>query len=86
MEPAFEDWWSKAEEMAGDRVDAVKRSRLQWRYIKLMLHPNEEEARQFVADVTAAGVAWGEGDLHRLPDDVDFSKPPHEWFTFTWWL
>lgn len=86
MEVAFEDWWSKAEELAGDRVDAVKRSRLQWRYIKLMLHPNEEEARQFVADVTAAGIAWGEGDLHRLPDDVDFSKPPHEWFTFTWWL
>ena len=86
MEDTFESWWSRAEEMAGDRADAVKRSRLQWRYIKLMLHPNEEEAKQFVADVTAAGIAWGEGDLQKLPADADLSKPPHQWFTFTWWL
>ncbi len=86
MEESFESWWSKAEEMAGDRAEYVKRSRLQWRYIRLMLHPNEEEAKQFVADVTASGIAWGEGDLQRLPADADLSKPPHQWFTFTWWL
>ena len=86
MEESFESWWSKAEELAGDRVEYVKRSRLQWRYIKLMLHPNEEEAKQFVADVTAAGIAWGEGDLQKLPANADLSKPPHQWFTFTWWL
>lgn len=86
MEDAFESWWTKAEELAGDRLPYVQRSRLQWRYIKLMLHPNEEEAKQFVADVTAAGIAWGEGDLQKLPSDADLSKPPHQWFTFDWWL
>ena len=86
MEDTFESWWSRAEELAGDRVEYVKRSRFQWRYIKLMLHPNKEEAETFVADVTAAGIAWGEGDLRTLPADADLSKPPHQWFTFTWWL
>lgn len=86
MEDSFEDWWNKAEELAGDRLTYVQRSRLQWRYIKLMLHPNEAEAQRFIADVTAAGIAWGEGDLQTLPKDADLSKPPHQWFTFTWWL
>ena len=86
MEEAYELWWSRAEELAGDCLDNVKRSRLQWRYIRLMLHPNEEEAKQFIADVNAYGIAWGEGDLRTLPADADLTKPPHEWFTFTWWL
>ncbi len=79
MEEHYEEWWSKAEELAGDRFASVQRSRLQWRYIKLMLHPNEEDARALIADVNAAGVAWGEGRV--IPDDVDLTKPPHEWYS-----
>ena len=76
----------KAEELAGDRLEYVQCSRLQWRYIRLMLHPNQEEALTFISDVTAAGIAWGEGNLQTLPADADLSKPPHQWFTFDWWL
>ena len=86
MEDAFEGWWSKAEELAGDRVEYVKRSRLQWRYIKLMLHPNEEEAQKLIADVKAAGIGWTESGSTDIPSDADLSKGPDEWFTFDWWL
>ena len=86
MEDSFEHWWDKAEELAGERLEYVQRSRLQWRYIRLMLHPDQEEALTFISDVTAAGIAWGEGNLQTLPADADLSKPPHQWFTFDWWL
>ena len=85
MEEQFEEWWSKTEALAGERLDCVKRSRLQWRYIRLMLHPNLDDARRFIADVEAAGVAWTEGNLP-VPNDADLSKAPNEWFTYTWWL
>ena len=85
MEETFDDWWNRAETMAGDRRAFVVRSRLQWRYIKLMLHPDAAVAAAFVADVTAAGVWWKEGSRD-LPEDVDLSLPPDRWFTFTWWI
>ena len=44
-EADFDAWWNTAEELAGDRIDFVKRSRYQWRYIKLCLHPDAEEAQ-----------------------------------------
>jgi hypothetical protein len=86
MEDTFESWWAKAEELAGDRVAYVQRSRLQWRYIKLMLHPDEAEAQKLIADVKAMGVGWTESSGTDLPADADFSKGPDEWFTFDWWL
>lgn len=86
MEDTFEEWWSKAEEMAGRRVAYVQRSRLQWRYIKLMLHPDRQEAKEFISDVERSGIYWGEGSLKDLPKGADLSKPPTEWFPFTWWL
>lgn len=86
MEDTFENFWNKAEELAGDRLEYVQRSRLQWRYIKLMLHPDEAEARKFVTDVKRAGVHWMEGNGTNLPENTDYAKPPHKWFTFTWWL
>ena len=86
MEEDFERWWTKAEELAGDRLPYVQRSRLQWRYIRLMLHPSEEEARKLIADVKAAGIGWTESGSTDLPSDADLSKGPDQWFTFDWWL
>ena len=79
MEETFDLLWDKAEAAAGDRLAYVQRSRLQWRYIKLMYAPNEVEAKKFVEDVTAAGVRWSEG-MDRFPEGVDMSKPIHQWF------
>ena len=77
MEDTFDAWWDKAEALAGDRLEAVKRSRLQWRYIKLMLHPNEEEGKALRADVEARHIRWNE--WHELPADLDHSKSPDTW-------
>jgi len=78
MEDTIELWWNRAEEMAGDRIDAVRRSRLQWRYIRLMLHPDADEGRRLREDVDAANVMWNE--WRRLPETVDYAKAPTRWF------
>ena len=78
MEDTFDTWWDRAEAMAGDRLEAVKRSRIQWRYIKLMLHPNEEDGKALRADVEGRSIRWNE--WHSLPETVDYTKSPDKWF------
>jgi len=77
MEDTIELWWNRAEEMAGDRLEYVKRSRFQWRYIRLMLHPNADEGKKFREDVESAGVRWREGGEVRA--DADMSESPDKW-------
>ncbi len=72
-EKKFTEYWDKAEEMAGERLAFVQRSRFQWRYIQLMLNKNTDEAKKFIAEVEAAGVAWGE-TVKTLPKNLDISK------------
>ena len=74
----FEDCWSKAKELAGDRLEFVERSEMQWRLAKLYLFPNAEEAAQFIADAKAAGVVWKEGQFNVQPES-DLSKSPFFW-------
>ena len=74
----FDELWALAEELAGDRVEYVKRSMLQWRLTKLYLHPNAEEAQKLIDDAKAAGVVWKEGKLNVLPES-DLSKSPYYW-------
>ena len=78
MEETFDAWWDKAEAMAGDRLEAVRRSRIQWRYIKLMLRPNEEDGKALRDDVEAAHIRWNE--WKNLPEQVDYTKSPDRWF------
>lgn len=71
-EADFENWWTQAEALAGDRIKAVQRSRLQWRYIQLVLHPDEDACEQFTKDVNQWGILWAENPV--------FSKPPNGMF------
>ena len=77
MEETFEDWWDKAEALAGDRLDAVRRSRLQWRCIRLMLHPDPGEASAFLAEIEARGIRWREHSA--LPTRFALDRSPAEW-------
>ena len=79
METVFDLLWDNAQELAGSKVDNVKRSSLQWRYIKLCLNPNDKDARSFARDVTRYNVYWREGGSSNLSSDVDFSKTPLKW-------
>ena len=63
----FEAWWSAAEELAGDRVRYVRRSRLQWRYIKLLLNPNEVDELALNSDITFYKIRWAESNAYNLP-------------------
>ena len=78
MEETLERWWQMAEDLAGDRADAVHRSRFQWRYIRLMLHPDAVEGEAFRREVDDAQVLWNE--WRKLPETVDYSKTPDKWF------
>jgi len=73
MEHTISGWWERAELIAGDRADAVHRSALQWRYILLLLHPDEEACKQFIEEVEAYGIRWAESDGN--------NKPLNEMFT-----
>ena len=71
-EADIEAWWNTAEELAGDRLDAVKRSRLQWRYIQLLLHPDQKACDEFIKDVEAYGIRWAESAKNNKPLDEMF--------------
>ena len=73
-EADFEAWWSTAESLAGDRKAYVKRSRLQWRYIRLMLHPNTAEAYDLWDEI-----CWYY-DM-KFAESWQYNKAPDEWYS-----
>ena len=79
MEYGINRWWNLAEKEAGDRLEYVKRSRLHWRYMELMLHPDEDKARALVEEVEGLGMAWREGKYHVDKDKTQFYKGPGMW-------
>ena len=79
LEKNINKWWDAAEAAAGDRLEFVKRSRLHWRYMELMLHPNEEKARELIQEVEGLGMAWREGKYHVDMEKSNLSKGPGMW-------
>ena len=80
----IEDWWDKAETLADNffdnRADFVKRARFQWRYIKLCLHPNAEDAQALITDAASnPRVGWREKQWNVDVANSDLSKAPSEW-------
>ena len=67
MMATFDNWWEHAELIAGDRAEYVHRSRLQWRYIQLMLVPDDEAALAFAEEVEALGIRWAESSGNNIP-------------------
>ncbi|MBQ4274172.1 MAG: DUF4838 domain-containing protein, partial [Clostridia bacterium] len=72
----FDECWTLAEELAGDRKEFVHRSALQWRLAKLYLHPNATEAAAFIAEAKALGVVWKEGQPN-VQSSSDLSLSPY---------
>ena len=75
----IEAWWNKAEQLAdNDAVrDRVKKSRLQWTAVKLLLNPDENEGREFYNTLKNLGIRWNEWNSFK--DDPDFTLPPTQW-------
>ena len=71
--------WKDAEAQAGDRIEYVKRSRLHWRYMQLMLNPDAEKALKLVEEVEGLGMAWREGKYHVNKEETQFHKGPGMW-------
>jgi hypothetical protein len=59
--------WEKAEALAGDRYEYVHRSSMQWRGIQILLHPNDEAALAFAAEIEEMGIRWAEGENNNIP-------------------
>ena len=79
LEKNINKWWDAAEAAAGDRLEFVKRSRLHWRYMELMLHPDEEKALALIQEVEGLGMAWREGKYHVDIENSNLSKGPGMW-------
>ena len=63
VEETFDEWWNRAEALAGDRLEAVQRSRFQWRYVQALLHPENTKIRDYlIADVTPYNMHWQESN------------------------
>ena len=77
-EAYFDELWATAKALAGDNLEHVERSEMQWRLTKLYLHPNAEEAQKLIDDAKAAGVVWKEGQPNVLPES-DLSLSPYYW-------
>jgi hypothetical protein len=67
MESTFDNWWNHAELIAGDRAEYVHRSALQWRYIKLMITPDDEAVLAFAEEVESLGIRWAESEGNNIP-------------------
>lgn len=79
IEDGVTKWWNKAEAEAGDRLEYVKRSRLHWRYMQLMLHPDATKAAELIAEVEGLGMAWREGRYHVDLEKSDLNRSPGVW-------
>lgn len=77
MEDTFDQWWDKAEALAGDRLDHVRRSRLQWRCIKLCLHPDEKTGKAFLKELEERQIKWRE--WNDLPQKGEPGDSPATW-------
>ena len=73
----IEHWWDMAEKMAGDKLENVKRSRLQWTAIMLDIRPDPVKGKEFHEAVTSRGIRWSES--RELRPDFDFGEPPYKW-------
>ncbi|MBO7404913.1 MAG: DUF4838 domain-containing protein [Clostridia bacterium] len=77
MAETFNGYWDKAEELAGDRLDAVKRSRLQWECVRLMIDPDAERAEWFLGQLEERKIMWRETSA--LPTRYSLSKSAALW-------
>ncbi len=66
----IEKLWDKAEEMAGDRIENVRRVRLQWTYLSLGVRPNVEKNQKYLNELINRNVRWSEGGSHYERMDV----------------
>ena len=81
-EADFDEIWQKAEELADeDRKENVRRSALQWQYLKLMLHPSLEGSKKLVHDVKSRNILWLERK-YEVEDATDLSLSPDHWFDY----
>ena len=77
---AFDELWDQAEALAGDRIDFVKRARFQWRYIKLCINPNAEDAQALISDAASKPrVGWRPAQWNVDTANSDLNLAPTEW-------
>ena len=71
------DMAAHAAKMAGDKIENVRRSRLQWTAIMLDIRPDPVKGKEFHEAVTSRGIRWSES--RELRPDFDFGEPPYKW-------
>ncbi len=63
MQPAFNEWWARAEELADEaRKDNVRKSSLQWRFF--LARFDQTLQRDFEKEILERGIFWSEDNQH----------------------
>ncbi len=75
----IEGLWDKAEELAGDLIENVRRSRLQWTYFDLAARPDKKKNEEFIQELVKRNIPWGEGASISLYNTFDTSKNICTW-------
>ena len=73
----WDEAWDRAEALAGDRLDAVKRSRFQWTCVRLMFSPDAKEARAFLDEIQRQDIRWNE--WNPMPVNPNLSASAAGW-------
>ena len=74
----FNFYWSEAMRLAGDRLENVQKSHMQWRFVNLCLTPNQADAEAVIADAKKWGMALREGKPYVDPSS-DLNTAPWNW-------
>jgi len=78
MYDTIENWWNAAEAMAGDKIENVKRSRLQWTYLSLWGKYDKDRAEKLYDETVEKKIRWRECALHPI-------RPNFDNHIKTWW-
>ena len=74
----FNFYWSEAMRLAGDRLENVQKSHMQWRFVNLCLTPNEADAKAVIEDAKKWRIEFREGKPNVDPSS-DLNTAPWNW-------
>ncbi len=70
MHDFIEELWDKAEELSGDKIENVRRVRLQWNLLSLCIRPSVAGNQKLLDALIAEKIAWKEGGIDYSQIDV----------------
>ena len=75
---SFENCWNAAEQLAGDRVEYVQASKLQWQYIQACITPSQANSNALINAVKKVKIPWRH-NMTNVSSESNLTLPPFYW-------